>query len=56
MPDPVTTAPSKAASVRPWPCPACHAEAGHACRSLTTGRVTDTHTSRLNPPAPNEGL
>lgn len=39
---------SKHSSVRPWPCTKCEAQAGDPCRSLTTGRVTDTHTARLH--------
>ncbi len=44
-------APSRANSVRPWPCTKCQAQAHQPCRSLTTGRVTDTHTVRLTRPA-----
>jgi hypothetical protein len=36
-----------AASVRPWLCTKCDAAPGQPCRSLTTGRVTDTHAARL---------
>lgn len=36
-----------AASVRPWLCTTCDAAPGEPCRSLTTGRVTDTHVARL---------
>lgn len=36
-----------AASVRPWICAKCNAAPGEPCRSLTTGRVTDTHAARL---------
>ena len=35
------------ASVRPWPCTKCDAAPGEPCRSLTTGRVANTHTARL---------
>lgn len=27
-------------------CPKCSAPAGHRCRTLTTGRTTDTHDAR----------
>jgi hypothetical protein len=39
---------SKAVSAQyPRPCPTCGAEPYQPCRSLTTGRVTDTHHARL---------
>jgi hypothetical protein len=28
-------------------CPSCNAEPGEPCRTLKTGRVTDTHTHRI---------
>jgi hypothetical protein len=27
-------------------CPACGAQPGHRCRTLSTGRTTDTHATR----------
>ena len=32
------------------PCPTCGAEAGQRCRTLKTGRTTDTHNARWNQP------
>ena len=29
-------------------CPTCGAKAGKRCRTLTTGRTTDTHNARWN--------
>ena len=29
------------------PCPTCKAAADQPCRTLTTGRVTDTHVARI---------
>ena len=31
----------------PNPCPKCGAKRGAPCRTLTTGRVTDTHLARM---------
>ena len=30
------------------PCPTCGAEPGKRCRTLKTGRTTDTHNARWN--------
>ena len=42
------TAPSKAASAQyPNVCPVCFAKPKQPCRTLKTGRVTDTHLVRI---------